>query len=298
MAATAPEMSKNTRDMWIPPSAFLLTWNPARTSDEGMAEAIVSTASGVPWTESWSTGGRRQGIEPGDRVYLLRQGTAGRGIVGSGIAISHIESDQHWADSSKTANYVDVEWDRIVATEDRLDIEDLKAAFPGQNWRPQSSGTQVRPEVSAGVDRLWSEHIAQTLPPAAPGGGQGHQTLTAIRIKIEMAAQNRLMAHFESEGWTVEDTHLTHPYDAKAIRGREVCYLEAKGTQSNGATVIVTKGEVDHARNNPGRCVIGIWSGITFDGDDVDELSGDFRVMPFEPRYEELTAKTFDWTTP
>lgn len=41
-------------------------------------------------------------------------------------------------------------------------------------------------------------------------------------------------------------------------------YLEAKGTQSNGDAVFLTRGEVEHARLHRGNCVIGIWSGMRF----------------------------------
>jgi hypothetical protein len=44
------------------------------------------------------------------------------------------------------------------------------------------------------------------------------------------------------------------PYDAEAARGVEQIYLEAKGTQSIGDSVIVTRNEVNHARQHPGLC--------------------------------------------
>jgi hypothetical protein len=38
----------------------------------------------------WSTGGRIGGVSSGDRVFMLRQGTQGRGIVASGTVVSEI----------------------------------------------------------------------------------------------------------------------------------------------------------------------------------------------------------------
>jgi hypothetical protein len=127
--------------------------------------------------------------------------------------------------------------------------------------------------------------------------------------KIEDAAQNRLMEHYRVLGWIVTDTRHGKPCDAEPRRSGpwvvstggittpsrldsdEVLYLEAKGTQSAGSTVLVTRGEVDHARTNPGRCMMGIWAGIEFDNDgEVDLLSGSFQVIPFSPHDHDLSA--------
>jgi hypothetical protein len=79
----------------------------------------------------------------------------------------------------------------------------------------------------------------------------------------------------------------------------DLLYLEAKGTQSAGSTVLVTRGEVDHARANKGRCVMGIWAEIEFDSDgEVDPLSGYFQVIPFNPDDHDLTAMTYEWRPP
>ena len=69
-------------------------------------------------------------------------------------------------------------------------------------------------------------------------------------MKIELAAQDWLMDHFENMGWDVRDTHIGNPYDAVATHRREVLYLEAKGTTTNGDSVIVTRNEVRWARQD------------------------------------------------
>jgi hypothetical protein len=109
----------------------------------------------------------------------------------------------------------------------------------------------------------------------------------------------------------VTDTRYGNPFDAVARKSAawgvstdgivstsgsaddDLLYLEAKGTQSAGSTVLITRGEVDHARANTGRCVMGIWSGIRFHGDDeVDQGSGTFDIIPFNPHDHDLTAVT------
>lgn len=129
--------------------------------------------------------------------------------------------------------------------------------------------------------------------------GQGIQMDPEMRKAIEDAAQNRLMESYRQRGWDVTDTRLGNPYDAVAVKGSEVIYLEAKGTQSRGETVIVTRNEVLHARQHPGQCRIGVWSGMAFTPDGkVDPDAGVFTELPFAPNDQDLQARDFDWTLP
>ena len=108
--------------------AFLLTWNPTHWDWPGFSEAVGETQRGNTVIDRWSTGGRTSGIYPGDRLFLLRQGNQGRGIVGSGRAVGpydHAEiiyPAEHWDGSGSMANYVDVEWDRMLPIERRLTL--------------------------------------------------------------------------------------------------------------------------------------------------------------------------------
>ena len=125
---------------------------------------------------------------------------------------------------------------------------------------------------------------------------QGWQSDPIRRRKVELACQHRLMDHYRGLGWTVEDTHIGHPYDALATRGTERIYLEAKGTETDGVAVLVTPGEVNHARTHSGSCVMGIWSGIRFTPDDqVDPTAGHFRLIPFDPDEGVLTPRSYEW---
>ncbi|MEV7132134.1 DUF3883 domain-containing protein [Arthrobacter sp. NPDC093128] len=133
-----------------------------------------------------------------------------------------------------------------------------------------------------------------------PGArGQGLQMDAEVRRAIEDAAQDRLMRHYRDDGWTVTDTRHNRPYDAVAERGGERIYLEAKGTQSRGDSVIVTRNEVDHARQHPGLCMMGVWSGMRLRPDGiVDPGAGTFRILPFDPDTKDLRPRDFDWTLP
>ncbi|MBT2565905.1 DUF3883 domain-containing protein [Arthrobacter sp. ISL-85] len=149
------------------------------------------------------------------------------------------------------------------------------------------------PEVDGLMDADLPE--AWDLPGAV---GQGLQMDAVVRKAIENAAQNRLMRYYRDFGWTVTDTRHNRPYDAVAVRGDERIYLEAKGTQIRGDSVIVTRNEVNHARQHPGLCMMGVWSGMRMTEGVVDPEAGVFRVLPFNPDDGQLLPRDFDWTLP
>jgi hypothetical protein len=120
----------------------------------------------------------------------------------------------------------------------------------------------------------------------------------AVRKAIEDAAQDRLMNYYRDRGWAVTDTRLNRPYDAVADNGTERIYLEAKGTQSGGDSVIVTRNEVHHARQHPGECVMGVWSGMRIADGMVDRTAGHFKILPFSPDDQDLRPRDFDWMLP
>jgi hypothetical protein len=282
--------------------AMILTWNPDKFRwGDGYFDAVEQTAQGEAVLVGWSTGGRKGGVSKGDRVFMLRQGTQGRGIVASGTVVTEIYQDRGWGGSGGLANYVDVLLEHVVSVEDALPTEVLKRQLPETNRdRLQMSGTFLKTELVSELEGLWSNHLLGVGRQSDNSRSQGQSRLmdAVRRMKIEDAAQNRLMEHYRSQGWTVTDSRHGNPFDAVAKKSGpwvastcgivgpsgpeedEVLYLEAKGTQSAGSTVLVTRGEVDHARANMGRCVMGLWSGIEFDSDgEVDLLSGSFQVI-------------------
>jgi Domain of unknown function (DUF3883) len=106
------------------------------------------------------------------------------------------------------------------------------------------------------------------------------------------------MQQFRDDAWVVTDTRHNRPYDAEAVKDGKTLYLEAKGTQSRGESVIVTRNEVEHAWSHPGECVVRVWSGIRIDDDEVDPESGEFRLLDFDPDAGELKPRDYDWWLP
>lgn len=285
------------------PVTMLATWNPAQSSREDWEEEVAATKAGGIVRSRWSTGGRTGGIEPGDRVFLLRQRVEPRGILASGTCSSRIFQDGHWDDAraDQEANYVLIEWDTVVDEEAILAHQVLAARIPEGGWSPQGSGTVLTEVAAEKLERLWAEHLQQPVPvPPRTSPRQGWQLDPERRKKVEDAAQARLEGHFRSEGWEVKDVRHGNSYDAIASKpGEPTLFLEAKGTETAGASVIVSKGEVAWARAHAGQCFLGILSDVRFlSTGEVDPDSGTFRVVDWAPDLGRLSPRHYDWTPP
>jgi hypothetical protein len=291
-------------------TTFIVTYNPARWDwDPADRRSIVRrTARGSRVRGRWSTGNRNSGVVPKqDRVFLLRQGSEPRGIIGSGTLTSGITQKPHWDGTpGKIANYAEILWDRMLDDDELLPLDDVQAAVGGVSWdRIQGGGIVLPPPADAALERVWAEHLgAEIVVPgaAAPGKrsrGQAWQADPDKRREVEDHAQEMLEKHYRAKRWKVEDTRRGNPYDAKATKGTQVRYLEAKGTETDGVTVKVTSGEVDFARTHPGECVLGVVSGIRFleDGT-LDKASGDLKLYDWDPDTGALKPTAYDWKPP
>lgn len=284
-------------------ATYILTVSRSQSSsvEPQTAENLEAIRAGVPVEGSWDVEGslKSGGITSGDRGYLLVQGAAERGVVASATFTSSPHYGHSWRESEDgeqpLRRFADLKWDVIVGTEERLPIEELFRELPEPFVSPRQSGTRLSEANARRLDELWSEHLrglggASREERELGGAGQGFRVGAGLRREIEDLAQQRLMDHFVAQGWEVEDTRVGHPYDAVARRGGEVWYLEAKGTTSAGASVLVTRNEVAFAAANPGRCVIGIVSEIAVVDGHVVAGSGDLAVYDWFGDEEDLEA--------
>jgi 5-methylcytosine-specific restriction protein A len=159
--------------------ALIVTWNPDKGKWHERGEyqdAIERTARGEPAAVGdWSTGNRIRGVSKGDRVFLLRQGDKGRGIVASGTVVRKIYQAKHWDPKRRRrgelANNVDVQWERVVRVEDAFPTDELQQKLPAShNWSFQRSGVLIKREVADKLEELWSNHLAK-LKRQGRGGG-------------------------------------------------------------------------------------------------------------------------------
>lgn len=289
------------------PVTMVVTWNPERWNPDGIwaeqtyPQQVRAVAGGGLLRGQWATGGRTGGIEPGDRVFFLRQGKAPRGIIGSGTITSRVFSDDHWDDDriGDAANYVLIEWDTLLLPDSALPQQVLIDRIPeGGKWRPQAGGWVLPPAASARLETLWAKHlglVSSPLPRSTPR--QGWQLDPERRKKVEDAAQRMLMDHFRRDGWTVRDVRVGNPYDAIAEKDGRTLWLEAKGTETSGSSVIVTRNEVEWAHRHPGHCILGVLSDIAFlPNGEVDASKGTFQTLGWNPDTGVLACRNYDFT--
>lgn len=149
-------------------ATYLLTWNPKKWSWDNLAELASHVARTGSLDDRWSCGGRKN-IDPGDRVFLLRQGPDRPGLIASGWATSGVVEDDHWEDRElrhrRKARYVHVQWDMLrensVITREEL----LRPPFEAVNWDTQSSGISVEPETAKQLEQEWGRRTGSRFEP-------------------------------------------------------------------------------------------------------------------------------------
>jgi hypothetical protein len=291
-------------------STFLLTWNPERWfwDPKDRSKEARQVAAGRQVKDQWSTGNRNSDIHPGvDRAFLLRQGPEPRGIVASGLFTSPPFEDAHWdGTKGKLANYAKITWDVVLEDDDLLPLALLKLKIPSVYWEPPGGGVRLVPPADAALERLWASHTGRRIPgsrnapkPPKRSKSQGWQVDPIKRKLVEDHAQDLLEKHYRKMKWKVKDTRRGNPFDAVATKGKQTRYLEAKGTETDGVSVLVTPGEVAHVRRHPGECVIGIVSGIRFlpDGS-LDQRSGILATHDWDPDSGVLKPTAYTWAPP
>jgi hypothetical protein len=146
---------------------FVFIWDPTNASypPDDYAADVAATAEGGTVDGRWSTGSRRRGLQGGDRASLLRHRVE-RGIVAAGRLVDgEVFTDRHFEDPSRLKSYTRIRWERIVATDDRLRIEELLHDVPGHAWNAvYGSGQLVRPPADAVLNDVWRRHLERLGP--------------------------------------------------------------------------------------------------------------------------------------
>lgn len=141
--------------------AYLLTWNSSRWPWTELAQEAQRAAAGEMITSRWGCG-RNKHIQPGDRLFLLKQGAEPRGIFASGSAVSKTFSAPHWdiqkAALGMPANYVVMQFDTLLIPEETILRRDFLKGHPllgQQNWDTQVSGIAIKTAVLPELEKLW-----------------------------------------------------------------------------------------------------------------------------------------------
>ena len=134
-----------------------------------------------------------------------------------------------------------------------------------------------------------------------PSSGQGINLSYKERRVIELRAMSIAHDLYTKDGWTLVDTSNSRPYDFRANKGKEIRFIEVKGTTGDGASVILTHGEVNHVSKNPTASALVVVSKIDLDRSDKDPIvSGGEVSLHMDPWFIDdnlLTPTQFRYQT-
>jgi 5-methylcytosine-specific restriction protein A len=150
---------------------FILTWNPDNWHWTDLAAASEQTERGTAYHTRWSTGNTRR-IQPGDRLFLLKQGQQPRGVIAAGWATSDVYSAPHWnpqrAEQGEEALRVDVDFARILDPQrfQPLATDTLSGRLASVHWAMPASGFELPADAAQQLETAWEEHVEAVDEPA------------------------------------------------------------------------------------------------------------------------------------
>jgi len=127
-------------------------------------------------------------------------------------------------------------------------------------------------------------------------GRQGFQSDVEIRLMIESHAMNVCKQYYLNKGYKVEDVSATHSCDFIITKNGENRFIEVKGTQTSGNTIILTKNEVSLSREQGGNMILFIVHSIAMNKRSVKKNSGVISIIdPWIVSEEKLTPISFTY---
>ena len=172
---------------------WLLTWNPLNWEWKSLESDIEAVKKTGALRTQWSTGNNKS-IQPGDRLFLLKEGVDPKGIIASGKAVSRVDAEEHCdperAAKGDKANEVDVEFDAIVPPDSVLPLATLQTGgLAEMHWTVQPSGTRIPDQAAAELERRWRAHLQ--------GGSEPHPfRLDPARVERVRAIFKRMLPDF------------------------------------------------------------------------------------------------------
>jgi len=142
---------------------YLLTWNPKKSPLDAVSldQGTMDLCAGKPFSFTWSAGNTKS-IKPGDRVFLLRQGTYRPGIIGSGISLTPAKWREHWQISKRRAGkqslFIKVLWNQMLPRHELSRGQLLKGILPATLLKVASSGASIPQNLCKKLEVRWAVH--------------------------------------------------------------------------------------------------------------------------------------------
>lgn len=185
----------------LPPAAtYVLLWNPTSwewpQDEREHAKRLINELGEA--ADTWSTGSRRSGIHPGDRIFLLKVGEKPLGMIAAGTARRGVYLADHWdKNRAQQIPYIEVAWDTLLDPDDVLPREVLREGIPGSSWTFQGGGVRLPPEVADDLELLWASHRPASRMSELI---EARYMLSLSRRRLHQQAFRRLLLqHFPAE---------------------------------------------------------------------------------------------------
>ena len=136
------------------------------------------------------------------------------------------------------------------------------------------------------------EATAAVESAVARSHGQGFARTAKERKAIEDYSMASAKKYFKKQGWFVEDVSARRSYDLLCTKPSKEQHVEVKGTTTTGQTIILTRSEVEHARDSRNSCTIFILHNIKLM---KGKASGGKMIIisPWRPKTDHLTPVCF-----
>jgi len=169
----------------------------------------------------------------------------------------------------------------VLSIEDFLGISPLELPQTGQSREAPVPYTVPAPDGDAsdlGVSKDGGEEATSAR------FGQGRGLTQPERRAVEVRAMQLAEAHYRRAWNEVHDVSTRESYDLLCLRGGAELRVEVKGTTGDGSSVILTKNEVRHAREQHPHIALFVVHGIALErrGTDTPVATGG-KVRVFEP---------------
>jgi hypothetical protein len=149
-----------------------------------------------------------------------------------------------------------------------------------------------------GKPHPYGSRLRDDLSPSS----QGYMQDAARKRAVELCAVAAAIAHYFGQGYKVENTSATEPYDLRCRKRKQEVRVEVKGSLGDAAEVFLTAGEVEHARKSGVRTDLFVWGHIKIvgDGNEVSGIEGRlvFHCERWNPSDGDLTSTQYRYRMP
>ncbi len=139
-------------------AAFLLSWNPDKFHWDTLRKEIARVGRKGFVTERWSCGNRTD-LPKGSEFFLIRLGSALKGLVGRGVTTSEPYEDKHWEPEKRRqkmkALYVKVRFTDLSEAPVIPWAELQQRPLSRFKWNIFASGVAIPELMAEELDRRW-----------------------------------------------------------------------------------------------------------------------------------------------